>query len=78
LGAAYLAGLGEGVWSSTGELAGHWQEDRAFHPRKDPQIEDGYRSWRRAVERALGWADPEARASHPEPLGGRGTPPDPR
>src|SRR2546427_3991315 len=60
LGAAYLAGLGEGVWSSTEEVAGHWQEDRAFHPREGPQIEASYRWWRRAVERALGWAEPEA------------------
>ena len=60
LGAAYLAGLGEGVWSSTDEVAGHWREDRTFHPRQDPQIEAGYRWWRRAVERALGWAEPEA------------------
>ena len=60
LGAAYLAGLGEGVWSSTDEVAGHWREDRTFHPRQDPQIEAGYRWWRRAVERALDWAEPEA------------------
>jgi glycerol kinase len=33
LGAAYLAGLGAGVFSSTGELARRWEEDRRFEPR---------------------------------------------
>lgn len=59
LGAAYLAGLGEGVWSSTDEVAAHWQEDRAFHPQAPADAEAGYRGWRRAVERALRWAEPD-------------------
>jgi len=59
LGVAYLAGLGEGVWSSTDEVAAHWHEDRTFLPGGDPASEHGYRSWRRAVERALRWAEPE-------------------
>ena len=59
LGVAYLAGLGEGVWSSTDEIAAHWGEDRTFLPSGDPAPERGYRSWRRAVERALRWAEPE-------------------
>ncbi|MFT3930148.1 MAG: glycerol kinase GlpK [Spongiibacteraceae bacterium] len=32
LGAAYLAGLTAGVWSSTVEIAEHWQVDRIFEP----------------------------------------------
>ncbi|MCJ7628923.1 MAG: hypothetical protein MUO50_11120, partial [Longimicrobiales bacterium] len=35
LGAAFLAGLGTGVWSSTDELRETWQLDRAFTPRQD-------------------------------------------
>jgi glycerol kinase len=58
LGAAYLAGLGEGVWSSTDELSGHWKADRDFEPTADPEVESRYASWRRAVERSLGWAAP--------------------
>ena len=37
LGAAYLAGLAEGVWSSLDEIAAHWQLDRRVHARRRPQ-----------------------------------------
>ena len=37
LGAAFLAGLGAGVWSSLDELADVWQLDRRFEPRMDAQ-----------------------------------------
>ena len=57
LGAAFMAGLGTGVWSSTDELRDTWQLDRRFEPRPDPVIEDGYRLWQRAVERSKEWAD---------------------
>lgn len=58
LGAAYLAGLGAGVWRDTSELTGHWQVDHTFLPaittsRRTALISN----WRRAVERAKGWAD---------------------
>jgi glycerol kinase len=59
LGAAYLAGLGEGVWASTAELAGHWQAEREFEPHSDEATESRYAGWRRAVERSLRWAEPE-------------------
>lgn len=55
LGAAYLAGLGEGVWGSTAELAEHWASDGDFLPGDRRAAEDGYRGWRRAVERSLRW-----------------------
>ena len=55
LGAAFLAGLGTGVWGSTDELRGTWALDRRFEP--GPAREhDGYARWRSAVERAKGWA----------------------
>ncbi len=59
LGAAFLAGLGTGVWSSTDELASTWAMDREFTPAGvDGQQRDAaYRRWRAAVERAKGWAD---------------------
>jgi glycerol kinase len=60
LGAAYLAGLAVGVWSSRDDIAGHWQEERAFEPAGDPaQIAAGLRGWERAVRRAAGWTQPD-------------------
>jgi glycerol kinase len=57
LGAAYLAGLAEGVWSSTDELAGHWALDAEFTPAVSQAGADAkYAGWKRAVERSRGWA----------------------
>jgi glycerol kinase len=54
LGAAFLAGLGTGVWSSPAEIAATWRLDRRFEPgRRD---DAGYTRWLRAVDRSLGWA----------------------
>ncbi len=54
LGAAFLAGLGTGVWSSPAELAATWRLDRRFVP--GARDESAYARWRRAVERTKGWA----------------------
>jgi glycerol kinase len=57
LGAAFLAGLGTGVWSSTQELRKTWQLDRRFEPSTDRARADAaHARWRDAVERAKGWA----------------------
>jgi glycerol kinase len=57
LGAAYLAGLAEGVWRSTDELAEHWLLDRAFEPAMAPDAaQRRYDEWLRAVERSRDWA----------------------
>jgi glycerol kinase len=58
LGAAYLAGLGEGVWATDVEIAAQWASDGDFVPGDRRGAEDGYRGWRRAVERSLRWASP--------------------
>jgi glycerol kinase len=56
LGAAYLAGLGIGLWPSLEALAGRWTVERAFTPSMDAARRDAlYEGWRRAVERAQGW-----------------------
>ena len=56
LGAAYLAGLGAGLWKPA-ELAGRWRLDRQFTPAMDEGRRSAlYAGWRRAVERARGWA----------------------
>ncbi|MDP9075747.1 MAG: glycerol kinase GlpK [Actinomycetota bacterium] len=54
LGAAYLAGLAEGVWGSLDEVASLWSADIEAAPR--PRNEARYHQWRRAVDRARGWA----------------------
>src|SRR5690349_7447154 len=54
LGAAFLAGLGTGVWSSLDEIAATWRLDRRFEP--GARDEAGYARWCRAVERSRGWA----------------------
>jgi glycerol kinase len=59
LGAAYLAGLGRGIWASTEELAEHWHAEGEFSPRDPTGANDAYRGWRRAVERSLRWESPE-------------------
>ncbi len=56
LGAAFLAGLGSGVWSSTDELASSWRLDRRFEPQQPAAGATTYDQWRAAVERAKGWA----------------------
>jgi glycerol kinase len=56
LGAAYLAGLAVGVWSSQDEIAALWRVDRRFTPQMDAN-ERARRlaDWRRAVERSRAW-----------------------
>jgi glycerol kinase len=56
LGAAFLAGLGTGVWSSTKELADTWQLDRRFEPTAGVRDDGSYDRWLRAVERSKSWA----------------------
>ena len=56
-GAAYLAGLAEGVWSSPEELADLWQLDRRFTPTTNRSDADArFTQWRRAVARSRAWA----------------------
>lgn len=58
LGAAFMAGLGTGVWNSTEELRQTWQLDRRFEP--DPRAAErtaaSYELWKKAVERSKNWA----------------------
>ena len=51
-GAAFLAGLGAGVWRNSGELEDVWREDRRFEAAMNSAERDRlYRGWRDAVER---------------------------
>jgi glycerol kinase len=57
LGAAYLAGLAEGVWSGLDDVTSAWQLDAQFEPQADPADADAkHAMWTRAVERSRGWA----------------------
>jgi glycerol kinase len=57
LGAAYLAGLATGFWSSQAEVAEHWVIDRTFEPQMSADQRDQlHADWKRAVERSLNWA----------------------
>jgi glycerol kinase len=61
LGAAYLAGLGVGYWSSEEDIRQQWAVDRRFEPGMDGQrVQPLLRGWQRAVKAAIAWAD-EAR-----------------
>lgn len=60
LGAAYLAGLAEGVWTID-DLSARWQLDAEFTPTIDRTAADaGHAMWRRAVERSRSWVDGES------------------
>ena len=54
VGAAFLAGLAAGVWASPAELADTWRLGQRFEPQA--RDDEGHDRWRRAVDRAKGWA----------------------
>jgi glycerol kinase len=52
LGAAYLAGLGAGVFASTDEIARNWRREHLFRPAMKAKPRDAlYAGWREAVRR---------------------------
>lgn len=55
LGAAYLAGLGVGLWKSPAEIASQWQAERRFQPAMTAaKRKAAMTGWARALERARG------------------------
>ena len=57
LGAAYLAGLATGFWKDEPDLGRQFKIARRFEPSMSAsRREELYAGWRRAVERAKGWA----------------------
>jgi len=57
LGAAFLAGLGTGVWKDRNELKDILVQEKTFIPLMDEKTkENKYAGWKRAVERAMNWA----------------------
>ena len=59
LGAAFLAGLGAGVWADA-DLADLWKLDREFEPAMSRDQAGHLQSrWREAVIRSRDWARPD-------------------
>lgn len=57
LGAAFLAGLAEGVWASLEEVASCWAVDVEATPTTSRAgTRSGHATWLRALERSRGWA----------------------
>ena len=60
LGAAYLAGLAVGYWSSTDDIKSNWAIDRVFKNEMDNENrEKAIKGWHKAVKCALLWAEDE-------------------
>ncbi len=57
LGAAYLAGLAEGVWSSPADVTANWALDAEVAPAATrDDVDRAHAQWLRAVDRSRGWA----------------------
>jgi len=59
LGAAYLAGIATGRWTLE-QVGGMWRESARYEPAmSEDEREELLTGWRRALERARGWAGPD-------------------
>ena len=57
MGAAYLAGLAVGYWSSKEDVIKNWAIDREFTPEiSEEQRTSMVKGWSKAVKCAYGWA----------------------
>jgi len=57
LGAAFLAGIAEGVWDSPATVNATWQAEKSFSPQMDTTERDArMATWHRAIGRSRGWA----------------------
>jgi len=58
LGAAYLAGIAVGFWTSQQEVAAQWRMERRFEPNmSDDERAQRLKQWHRAVERSRAWVE---------------------
>ncbi|MGI5921680.1 MAG: glycerol kinase GlpK [Syntrophomonadaceae bacterium] len=56
-GAAFLAGLGSGLWKDFDDITKRWEIDKTFKPSMTEERRNNlYKGWRSAVELSLGWA----------------------
>ncbi len=57
LGAAYLAGMGVGLWKKS-DLNKNWHLERKFKPAMKPKERTArYAKWQQAVQRVMGWGE---------------------
>lgn len=72
LGAAYIAGIGQGLWSGPADVSESWRLDRTFVPSMSEDRRDElYTGWRHAVDATLLFANQRARAHNHVPEGDR-------
>ena len=58
LGAAYLAGLAVGFWSSRDEISSNWKVDKTFESEMaENKRTDLFAGWQRAVDRSKAWEE---------------------
>jgi glycerol kinase len=58
LGAAYLAGMATGYWSSLEKIKSNWELSRVFKPEMEQDYRDKLlKGWKKAVKCALAWAE---------------------
>ncbi len=57
LGAAYLAGLAVGYWSTVDEISSQWKVSGTFNPSMDEEQAKGLiKNWQRAVNAVIAWS----------------------
>ncbi|MEO1530337.1 MAG: glycerol kinase GlpK [Planctomycetota bacterium] len=60
MGAAFLAGIGVGIWKDASEIESIWQTDREFEPSLSPNDARRRRErWNEALRRSMGWCEQE-------------------
>jgi glycerol kinase len=58
LGAAYLAGLAVGFWSSVEEISSQWKVSASFIPHMENEKKQAHiHQWQRAVKAVLAWSE---------------------
>lgn len=61
LGAAYMAGLGVGIWKDENEVKQLWKVDREFYPNmREAEREELYENWEKAILCSGGWLKSKA------------------
>jgi glycerol kinase len=59
-GAAYLAGLGVGLWKDLAEIESIWEAERVFEPSmSDEEVARRRRRWTEALRRSMAWDEGE-------------------
>nr|WP_292960156.1 glycerol kinase GlpK [Muricauda sp. UBA7809] len=57
LGAAYLAGLGIGIWGDVEQIKRQWKVETAYKPDDQFPADENIKQWRRAIETTSYWSN---------------------